>query len=151
MKTPILKLVLLLALILQLSGCGKTESNEYPIALKLELPASLAKGERRREKFMSQAELLIVKIETKEIEPFEQSYAKEHWEKITLPGFEFPKSANDKAEIKVEIHAKGADGVKMTEAVLKGSGTLSAKEMKKDVQNTLTIKLLLTVQPENWD
>lgn len=100
---------------------------------------------------MARAEMLIVKIETKEGGSFTQSYAKEHWEKIILPGFEFPKSLTDKAEVSVEIHALDANGVKTTEAVLKGQGTLYGKEMKKDAENKLSIKLSLNVQPETWD
>ncbi len=151
MKTSFYSYLAFLTLTLMLLSCGKTEQPEYPIALKLELPQSLAKGERRREKFMASADILTVTIETKEGGSFAQSYAKENWEKIILPGFEFPKSRTDKAEIKVEIRAKKTDGSTINDAVLKGSGTLYGKDIKTDTQNTLTIKLSLTVQPETWD
>lgn len=151
MKTLISFLLSFFIAPLLLVSCGNIAQEEYPLSLKLELPATLVKGEKRREKFMERADILTVKIKTQGGENLIQSYAKTHWEKILLPSFEFPRTLKDKMEVSVEVHAKNEDGTRTTEAVLKGEGTFSAGDVEKGAESVLTIKLSLTVQPETWD
>jgi len=109
------------------------------------MPAALAKDSQRYKRFLTRASHLVVSVKNKEGADQQQTFPAESWERLTLPNVEFPRSPEDRLEVRVEIWDRNREGRLRRDPALRGAGSLTAEH------KSLRIKLRLDLSPREYD
>src|SRR5437868_6718507 len=121
-----MKILFLFPLFLILA-CGRGGDGNIPLQMRLQLPATIAKGSQRYERFIQRVDRLEIKLDSNYEKSKVFNFIPSDWESIQIPDYPFPAKDSDTLKIQISVWDRKTDGTLRNYAVLTGHQEISAQ------------------------